>query len=108
MIGGMEFLTIEEAARYLKVCRKTLYRLLRDGSLRGYRVGRQWRLRRDDLDVWLQDQGREVRERDNAATVLAALGELRASIREALQQGFTAEEIAAAVREVREEAGAQA
>lgn len=107
MIGGTEFLTIDEAAQYLKVCRKTLYRLLRNGSLRGYRVGRQWRLRRDDLAEWLREQGAQGRERSTAAEVLAALGEVRAAIQEATQRGFSAEEIAAAVREVREEARVQ-
>ena len=43
-------LTPEEAAAYLKVNPQTIYRNLRRGRLPGAKVGRQWRLRRSDLD----------------------------------------------------------
>ena len=55
MVVETELMTIDEAARYLKVCRKTLYRWLKAGKLKAYRVGRQWRLRRADLDQWLEE-----------------------------------------------------
>ena len=46
-------LTPEEAAAYLKVNPQTVYRNLRRGRLPGAKVGRQWRLRRSDLDRFL-------------------------------------------------------
>jgi excisionase family DNA binding protein len=49
-------LTIEEVLGYLKVTSRTIYRLIRSGELPAMRVGRQWRLRRRDLDVWLERQ----------------------------------------------------
>lgn len=43
-------MTPEEAAAYLKVNPQTVYRNLRSGRLPGAKVGRQWRIRRMDLD----------------------------------------------------------
>ncbi len=48
-----ELLTCEEAAAYLRVAPQTLYRLLRSAVLPGVKVGRQWRVRRADLDAYL-------------------------------------------------------
>jgi len=49
-------LTIEEVLTYLKVKSRTIYRLISTGSLPAVRVGRQWRIRRRDLDAWLDSQ----------------------------------------------------
>lgn len=43
-------LSPEEAAAYLRVNPQTIYRNLRRGRLPGAKVGRQWRIRRTDLD----------------------------------------------------------
>jgi len=46
-------LSPEEAAEYLKVNPQTIYRNLRRGRLPGGKVGRQWRIRKEDLDRFL-------------------------------------------------------
>jgi excisionase family DNA binding protein len=43
-------LTPEEVAEYLRVNPQTVYRLLRAGKCPGVKIGRQWRIRRADLD----------------------------------------------------------
>jgi excisionase family DNA binding protein len=48
--NGSELLTLDEAATYLRVHRRTMGRLLRDGTVPGAKIGRQWRIRRVDLD----------------------------------------------------------
>lgn len=48
-----DVLTAEEAAEYLRVSRKTLYRLVSAGRIPGQKVGRSWRFRRDDLIAFL-------------------------------------------------------
>jgi excisionase family DNA binding protein len=50
------FLTIEEVLGYLNVTSRTIYRLIRIGELPAVRIGRQWRIRRADLDLWLSRQ----------------------------------------------------
>ena len=62
-----ELLTCEEAATHLRLHVRTVGRLLNQGKLPGVKVGRQWRLRRVDLDAylrgaspWAEDTGRAV------------------------------------------------
>lgn len=47
------FMTTEEVKTFLRVNTRTLYRLFQGGDFPAVRVGRQWRVRRDDLEVWL-------------------------------------------------------
>jgi len=47
-------LSLDEAAAALGVSRSTLYRWQNQGRLRGFKVGRQWRFRRSDLDKFSQ------------------------------------------------------
>jgi excisionase family DNA binding protein len=49
-------LTTDEVLGYLKVTSRTIYRLIRIGELPAVRIGRQWRIRRADLDRWLDRQ----------------------------------------------------
>ena len=48
-----ELLTCEEAATHLRLHVRTVGRLLKQGTLPGVKVGRQWRLRKADLDAHL-------------------------------------------------------
>lgn len=48
------FLTTEEVMDYLQVNLRTVYRLVKAGKIPAVRIGRQWRFRRKDLDVWLR------------------------------------------------------
>jgi len=47
-------LSLDQAAAALGVSRSTLYRWQNQGRLRGFKVGRQWRFRRSDLDKFSQ------------------------------------------------------
>lgn len=47
-------LTVTEAACELRVCRRTVYNLIGRGQLRTARVGSRIRIRRIDLDAYLQ------------------------------------------------------
>lgn len=57
MVKEDVILSPEEAARYLKVDLHTIYRNLRRGKLPGGKVGRQWRIRKSDLDRFLAGGG---------------------------------------------------
>jgi excisionase family DNA binding protein len=45
--------TIDELAVYLKLPKRTLYKLAQEGSVPGNKVGRHWRFRRETIDRWL-------------------------------------------------------
>jgi excisionase family DNA binding protein len=48
------FLTTEEVLDYLQVNLRTIYRLIKAGRIPAVRVGRQWRFRKRDIDIWLE------------------------------------------------------
>lgn len=50
------FLTTDEVLEYLQVNLRTVYRLIKAGKIPAVRVGRQWRFRKRDIDVWLETQ----------------------------------------------------
>jgi excisionase family DNA binding protein len=49
-------LTVAEVANVMRVSRMTVYRLIRRGQLKAIRVGRNYRVREDDLNGYLQEQ----------------------------------------------------
>jgi excisionase family DNA binding protein len=54
-----ELLDIATVAAYLGVTERTVYNKVRAGELPASKVGRLWRVRRSDLDAWL-DRGRSA------------------------------------------------
>lgn len=48
-----EILTPKEAAQYLSVHVRTIYRLAKRGEIPGRKVGGSWRFKKDALDDWL-------------------------------------------------------
>lgn len=48
-----DVLTVAEVAAYLKISPTTVWRHCARGTLPAFRVGRQWRVERRDLDTWI-------------------------------------------------------
>ena len=48
-----ELMTLEEVASYLRVTKKTIYRLLERRNIPATRVGHKWRFDKATIDVWL-------------------------------------------------------
>jgi excisionase family DNA binding protein len=51
-----DILTIRDVAEYLKVTEKTVYGLAQKRKIPCFKVGGQWRFRREDLDDWIKRQ----------------------------------------------------
>ena len=51
-----EILTLDEVSVYLKAGKKTLYRLVQQGEIPGFKLGGTWRFRRAELDCWIAEQ----------------------------------------------------
>ena len=49
-------MTPDEVARRLSVTRLTVYRLLKRGEIPAFKVGRQWRVKREILDDWIEEK----------------------------------------------------
>ncbi|HBA6368341.1 TPA: helix-turn-helix domain-containing protein [Escherichia coli] len=50
--------TLDELAAYLKVGKRTLYRLAAHGEIPAFKVDGTWRFRQSEIDQWLNDQTR--------------------------------------------------
>jgi len=48
------WLTVEEAAKYLKMGKSTLYDLARKGNIPAHKMGREWRFDAEELYEWLK------------------------------------------------------
>ena len=48
-------LTTDQVARYLKVDKFTVYRLVTKKKIPAFKVGNQWRFRKTLIDAWLQN-----------------------------------------------------
>ena len=48
-----ELMTLEEVAAYLRVTKKTIYRLLKQGKIPATKVSHQWRFEKARIDKWL-------------------------------------------------------
>ena len=51
---GTEVLTTEEAAQDCNVSKLTIYRAIRSGKLKAYRLNKDFRIKRDDLRAWFE------------------------------------------------------
>lgn len=51
-----DVITIRELAAYLKTAEKTLYRLVGEGAVPGFKVGGSWRFRKSEIDKWIKKQ----------------------------------------------------
>jgi excisionase family DNA binding protein len=62
MFGTVGLLTVGEVASAIRVSNMTVYRLIKSGELPALRVGKNYRLRRSDVERFLDE--RSVRAKD--------------------------------------------
>jgi excisionase family DNA binding protein len=55
-----QLMTVEEVADYLRVTKRTIYRLLDKHIIPSTKVGRQWRFDKAVIDVWLSQNSSEA------------------------------------------------
>jgi len=53
-VGHREWFTTDELIRWLGLGRTKTYELLRSGEIPSYRIGRVRRIRRQDVEAWLE------------------------------------------------------
>jgi len=44
-----EFLNVEEVADLLRISEQSVYNMIKDGRIRAFKAGREWRFRREDI-----------------------------------------------------------
>ena len=50
-----EIMTIEEAATYLKLGKRSIYKLVKDGKFPAKKVLNKWRFEKESLKAWVRD-----------------------------------------------------
>ncbi|MGI8707670.1 MAG: helix-turn-helix domain-containing protein [Actinomycetota bacterium] len=53
-------LTVDEVARVMRVSNMTVYRLIKSGQMAAIRVGKNYRIRRRDVERYLSDRAVRV------------------------------------------------
>lgn len=56
----IELLTVEQLCRILQIGKNTAYKLIHTGEIKGFRVGRSWKIPRDSIDEYLNFKSRTV------------------------------------------------
>jgi len=51
-----KYLTVEELSDLLQIHRGTIYRLLKEGKLPGFRLGSDWRFSAEEIERWQRAQ----------------------------------------------------
>ena len=59
-----EIFTLDEVAAYLKVGKRTVYRLAAGKKIPAFKVGGTWRFRRQEIDLWIKKQTAEAQGDD--------------------------------------------
>ena len=55
-----EVMTIDDVAQYLKISRRSVYRLAQAGEIPARKIVNRWRFHRSELEKWLR--GKEGRQ----------------------------------------------
>jgi excisionase family DNA binding protein len=53
-----EWYTVDELQRWLRLGRSKTYELIQRGEIPSYRIGRILRIRRQDVEVWIEQNKR--------------------------------------------------
>jgi len=49
-----KWLTLEQIAEYLQMSTSSIYKMAQAGKIPAYKVGRQWRFKKEEIDRWVQ------------------------------------------------------
>ena len=50
-----EIMTIEEAANYLKIGKRSIYKLAKEGKIPGKKILNKWRFEKESLRRWVSE-----------------------------------------------------
>jgi len=49
-----EIMTVSQVAEFLQLSEMTTYKLVQEGKIPAFKIGRHWRVKRDDLDELIE------------------------------------------------------
>ena len=54
-IMSSDILTVEEVAEYLKLAKKTVYKMAMEETIPAFRVGKFWRFKKTEIEDWIKE-----------------------------------------------------
>lgn len=49
-------LTLQDVMKYLKISRSMIYKMMDKGEIKGFKIGNQWRFKKEDIDSFINNQ----------------------------------------------------
>ncbi|MGM8366610.1 helix-turn-helix domain-containing protein [Virgibacillus sp. W0181] len=49
-----EIMTVAQVAEYLQLSEMTTYKLVQDNKIPGFKIGRHWRVKKEDLNEFIE------------------------------------------------------
>jgi excisionase family DNA binding protein len=49
-----DIMTITQVAKYLQISEMTTYKMVNDGVIPGFKIGRHWRVKKEDLELFIE------------------------------------------------------
>jgi excisionase family DNA binding protein len=50
---NQEIMTITQVAEYLQISEMTTYKLVNEGKIKAFKIGRHWRVKKEDLSEFI-------------------------------------------------------
>jgi excisionase family DNA binding protein len=57
-----KWLTLEQIAEYLQMSTSSIYKMAQKGKIPAYKVGRQWRFRKEEIDKWIEKGKLQIKD----------------------------------------------
>lgn len=54
-----DILTVKDVAEYLKIAQKTVYKFAVNNEIPAFKVGKAWRFKKADIDLWIESNQRK-------------------------------------------------
>ena len=65
MTKPKQVMTVKEIAEFLDVHPMTIYKYVQDGRIPAFKIGASWRIRRDSIKKWMDDNEHKIKEVSN-------------------------------------------
>ncbi|WP_257346923.1 helix-turn-helix domain-containing protein [Pseudalkalibacillus decolorationis] len=49
-----EIMTVSQVAEYLQISEVTTYKLVQENKIPGFKIGRHWRVKKEDLTIYIE------------------------------------------------------
>jgi len=63
VVDMAQLMDVEELAEYVRLTKRTIYRLIKKGTIPAVQVGHKWRFNKEAIDKWLQPETKAVKLR---------------------------------------------